>query len=168
MTYPVPAVGTRLTADFLTSMLEISARKTGSTARTSTTVLANDPDLTLAVEANAVYEIRMGLKFTGAVAGGLSFAFSMPAGAAGDTMVSAPRSGGAGGFNEDQMLASTMSGTVGTDAITGGLAGGVILLGTFTTSGTAGNVALQWAQRVSNGTATTMLAGSYLMFKRIG
>lgn len=170
MTYPVPAVGTRLTADFLASMLEVSARKGSATSRTSTTVQAADPDLVVAVDANAVYELVGAIHYTaltGASSGGITFGWTLPAGASGDIVYSGKDTTTSVGNNNDQTLSAAMSGTASFGALASGNTG-FSISGTFITSGTAGSLTFTWAQRTSSVTATTVQANSYIKIKRIG
>lgn len=174
MTYPVTAIGTRLTADFLNSMLPITARKTGTTSRASTIVPAADPDLFLAVEANAVYEFRLiayYIALNGAN-GGISIAFTVPTGATGAISFGA-HDGGAStaSFNQDQQGGTgTITATVNMAGSTSPNVNASVLQGLLVTSSTSGNFTVTWSQLTTgagSATATVMQANSYLTAKRI-
>lgn len=170
MTYPVPAIGSRLTADFLTSMLPISARKASSTSRTTTTVVAVDPELSVAVEANAVYSAKLGIWFTaltGASTGGISITLVGPTGAVGDFVVSGKDTTTSVGNNNDQTFYAALAANFSLGSIATN-PNGTSFDGTFTTSGTSGTFSFQWAQRTSSATATVVLSGSFIQIKRIG
>ena len=53
--YPAISAGTTLTAALLSSMLPTVAWKTGDTSRSSTTTVADDPDLSITVSAAGTY-----------------------------------------------------------------------------------------------------------------
>lgn len=170
MTYPVPAIGTRLTADFLASMLEITARKAGSTSRASTVVLAADPDLVLPVEANAIYTLQCGFWFTaltGASSGGISVTLTGPVGASGDFAISGKDTTVAVGNNNDQQFYAALASNFNLGSIVTN-PNGTIMNGTFATAGTSGSLTFTWAQRTSSATATVLLSGSFMQIKRIG
>jgi hypothetical protein len=170
MTYPVPAVGTRLTADFLTSMLEISVRKAGSTSRASTTVTTADPELVLTVEANAIYSFVCGFWFTaltGASSGGISVTMTGPVGATGDFAISGKDTTTSVGNNNDQQFYAALASNFNLGSIVTN-PNGTIMVGTVAIGATSGSLTFTWAQRTSSATATVLLSGSYMQIKRIG
>lgn len=166
-TYPVPAVGQRLTAEFVASMLPNFVRKTSATARISTTVLAADADIAAAVEANAVYEWEALLVYDSALAADFKWAWTGPAGFAGDMWYGAIlTASAAGAYSDDQngYASVTATATVG-----GGAANveAIRMSGTVSTTGTAGTMTLTWAQGTSTASNTTLRAGSYLKLTRL-
>lgn len=144
------------------------ARKTANTDRTSTTTFADDPDLTLAVEAGAVYDVRAVLSFhsSSQTASDYKFKFTAPASS---TLL-------AGAVFDDN------TGTTLADVVISGLtlnnspSGGIIqtvepwnpvlVLGTLVV-GSAGNFTLQWAQNTSSATVTRLQAHSSLRLTRM-
>lgn len=167
MTYPVPAIGTRLTADFLTSMLQISAKKTGTTARTSTVVVSADPDLVCTVEASAVYSMFYMIRYDADTAGDLRYNFTGPTGTTGSYSASALNSTLSAEASDVNFMRD-----MGTITLAGGLGAGTDAAafgnGLFTTSSTAGSWSLVWAQGTSSATATNLKANSFMQIKRIG
>ncbi|MFF7146037.1 hypothetical protein ACFZB5_33390 [Streptomyces nodosus] len=131
----------------------LSAVKSADTPRT-TAALAADPDLTVSVAANARYLVLATLVWTAATtkeSGGMNAGWVGPSGA---TMAWTDNdSGGA------PTIGSTLNfgGTLGTT-----------LAGVLVTGGTAGTVALRWAQNTANtGTPTVLKSGSGLTLLRV-
>lgn len=141
------------------------ASKAGDTGRTSTTTLADDPDLSVAVSANATYYALVLLRHNSQPAGDLKYTFTGPAGASFDH-VAETLSAAATLFTDDQLFGSAL-----TDIIaSGGIAGVNVPIrceGLLITSGTAGNFKLQWAQNTSNAGASTVRAGSFMLLHRV-
>ncbi len=158
--YPSFFVGQRLTATLLQSGQPNQAWKIASTARQNTTTRTADPDLSLAVEANALYKGEFMLIYSSTSATpGFNWAFTVPSGASGyytysagqtttDTNITFPIASGGG--------PPTVNGTLGL--------GGKFWLDT---SSTAGNLAIAWAQLSSNAAFVTLEAGSWMEFKRV-
>lgn len=165
-TYPVPAVGQRLTAEFVTSMLPQTARKPADTSRASTTTRTADPDLTLPVEANATYALEGCLFYSGLTVQ-MSILWSFPAGAAGRVGYAA-RSTVSTGNVDDVMQTADLNANFNTNTTAGAFLTPMIFSGTFTTAGTAGTLALTWAQVASSATALNMLLNSWMKLTRIG
>lgn len=167
--YPAYFVGQRITATLLQSGTERTAYKTASTARSSTTTRTADPDLSLDVEANALYRL-MGEMFwtSGAVStADWSGAFTGPAGMAGNWSHSSLFNTIATAFNEDQQVARGI-----TDATDGGILANFTastkIGGWVDTAGTAGTFTWTWAQRTSIATSTVLEAYSFITLLRVG
>lgn len=141
------------------------ARKTVDESITSSTTLQNDDSLLLAVEADAVYEIAGTLFYAGNVTGDIKVAFTFPTGA---TLYWAGKGGseadaGYGGVGASRHSASVADASGTATAFTGSTTNlAIFIRALLVTSGTSGNLQLQWAQNTSNGTATTVKVGSYL------
>lgn len=141
--------------------------KSADTGRTSTTTLAADPHLALAVAANATYSLDGFIDYDGVFgAGGLKVDWTLPASA---TMrwsllgnVVADTTQKAVTTTTDQ-TGSLSVGTYGT----GGTHTHTRLCGHVTTAGTAGTMTMRWAQNASNATATTVYAKSWIRLRRI-
>lgn len=169
--YPLINAGQRLTASLVQSLVPLEAYKTAATTRTSTTVLADDPDLTLSLAASAVYDVIFYLHYAAISAAQFKTAWTVPASAT--------------GVRSARGLASTVS-----DSVNGGVGdvrSGVHAFATAVTYGdrnnasnqcfaleearvtttTAGTLAIQWAQVTSNATGSVLSAGSYMRVKRI-
>lgn len=139
--------------------------KGSNTSRTSTTSLSADPHLAASVVASATYMLDGFIDYDGAFgAGGLKLDFTLPAGA---TLRWAVLGNVVSDTTQKYTSNTTASGSlpVGTYG-TGGLHTGAILRGHLTVAATAGTVQLRWAQEVSNATATTVYAGSWLRLLR--
>lgn len=163
-TYPVIVAGMAVTSALLQSMLPQSAVKSTGTARTLTTTLTADPDLTVPVTVGAVYDVELSLVYNGFTTGSgdLKFVWSVPSGAT-----------FAGGFlGIANPLGTTIAPVTGTSTqVSYGNGTGSTLWcmvsGTLFTSSSGGNLALTWAQNTSNATATTLMTGSKLSARRV-
>ncbi|MCW2873342.1 hypothetical protein [Actinacidiphila oryziradicis] len=144
-------------------------RKASSQAVTSSTTMANDNDLFLSVAANATYHVTGIFIFNGASAsaGNFKTGWSAPAGAALDWFMSGQPVGATAGSgsvvtNSKQIADLSSLGTIGTGTnLTG------ILTGLLVTSGTSGTLQFQWAQSATSTTATTLLAGTFVIMRRV-
>jgi hypothetical protein len=146
------------------------ARKLGDTNRSSTTTPSDDPELVIAMVANAVYELEGVLFVTSA---SLTPDFKMningPASSAGWWSSAAPSVGSTSDPDAVRTIASDI-GTITTRSY--GLPTvsdiyGFHIFGMVETAGTAGNLAIQWSQATSNGTATTMKIYSWIRLTRL-
>ncbi len=132
------------------------ARKTADTARSSTTTLANDPHLVVAVVANATYVVTVRIGFNASITGDLKNAFALPAGATSRMFVTAT----ALGYLVDN-TATDIWNVSATNTYAVGY-NGLLIVG-----GTAGNFAFQWAQNVSDAGATNVLTNSFMTLQRV-
>ncbi len=81
MAWPDWEVGDLLTADEMNDRQEISVYKTALETRTSTTTLANDSELSVAVRAGFIYLIRSVVNYSAAADGiDLRYGWSVPTG----------------------------------------------------------------------------------------
>lgn len=161
--FPVITAGEVVTSPLLQSMLVQRAIKTSNTSRSTNTTLTADPVLTIPVVASATYDFELSLLYNGAAtnAGDLKFQLSAPSGAtfAGwDLAVTNPLGTGIGSVTLSTVVVSYGNGT--------GNPLGCMVSGTLFTSGTAGNLVLNWAQNTSSGTATTLMTGSKMSAAR--
>ena len=159
------SVGDVLTAaDMDAWAVPLAAIKSADTARSNTTI-ANDPDLQVTVAASAQYDIRACIRYKGGTNGSsdAQFQINVPASSSGFWMIQRINiSGLAVGFADANFGSPLNAGTNGT-----GNTMQAILSGSITTTNT-GTVAVAWAQNISNGTATTVMANSTLVLQRIG
>jgi hypothetical protein len=141
----------RLPAAQLPIVGQVTAvRKANDTSVTSNATPASDPDLSIAVAANAVYDVELACAWTN---GGGGFRCTW-AGPTGVTMVWTDNDG-VGVTSIGGMV--TFNGTTGTT-----------FKGTLTTGATAGTLNFQWAQNTANAAATILRAGCALKLIRLG
>jgi hypothetical protein len=137
------------------------ARKTADESVTSSTTLQDDNHLLFAIGVSEIWMAEASLYYTSGTTGDLKFAWSVPSGATGTHSYV--------GFDISIVFNSDVSTTLSTPLSVGG--SGAIRLAQLraiiVNSTNAGNVTLQWAQNVSDGTATTVLTNSVLLAHRI-
>jgi len=142
-----------------TAVMHLHARKTADESIASSTTLQDDDTLQLAVGANEIWAVRYVLKMTIPITPQAKMAFTFPA--SGDISVSGTEFNAAG-----TMVKITFQGTTtptATQDFLGSTANRTIMLeGTFVNAGTPGTLILQWAQNVSNASATIMKTNSSL------
>jgi hypothetical protein len=148
----------------------VGSRKTyvkpSDQSKASTTTLSADSFFaTMALEANATYVVDGMLQLSGATNGSGDFKMTLsgPAGAtgffsSGGTTTTSPTT------FEGTAIPLGSSRTVGTNGTTDMAAH---MVATITTSATAGNLALTWAQSTSSATATILRGGSWLRLERV-
>lgn len=167
--YPTYSAGQRLRASLLRSAQPQAVRKTADESRAATTALADDTHLIFAAEANAVYTMYGWVKYFADPAPDIKMQFTVPTGCLGEWAWIMPGqatvAGSVNGYavrteSNDVNAVRTGYGTSDTQQNTP-------VSGIFRMSTTPGNIALQWAQNVSNATATTLFTDSWLMFQRI-
>lgn len=134
-------------------------RKTADESVTSSTTLQNDDHLTVAIGASQVMAIRYILFVDAGATGDLKLGLSVPAGGTYRC--------GAGHVSNNVSSSFAVQATSTTSISVGGLGAGTIyeyvLDCTVVNSTTPGNVVLQFAQDVSDGTATTLKTNSVAM-----
>jgi hypothetical protein len=168
MPIPIWSIGQVLAASDVNSwFVAKSVVKTANTSYTSTTTLANDPDLVVPVAANSQYIVTAFLLFQAAhtVAGDLKWDFTIPASATFTYQVLHNEGGGSPLNNSvNQYLNTTVGFAAGQDAANSTLT----LWGTVITGATAGNVQWRIAQQTSNTTATIIRNSSFLKLDKAG
>lgn len=143
-------------------------RKAAAESVVSSATRQNDDELLFAVGASESWVFEMLLVMDGVTGGDFSMAFTAPAGASGaygtiglgtpvTSIADPPR----------VQYASLTSGSTDHGTIAFGTQSVVFVRGTVVTAAAAGNVQLQWAQHTSNATATRLLAGSYLVARKV-
>lgn len=143
------------------------ARKTGDTSRTNNTITA-DPELTIPVVANAVYELEGMLFITSAsLTPDVSIQMDGPASSAGLWQSIAPPTAA----TTDDSTVRTIANSYGSPRTyglqTASQIFGFPINGMLETAGTAGNFVLSWAQATTNATATTMKTYSWIRLTRV-
>lgn len=140
--------------------------KTADQAVTSSTTLVDDAHLSASVEANAVYKVILALNATGATAGDIKLAWSVPSGSdTGGRWLQGPA---ASQDPASPALMEVRAALWATERSYGmsGTAASIIEHGLLQTGATPGTLQLRWAQNNSNGTATTVLTRSNLWISR--
>jgi hypothetical protein len=143
------------------------ARKPGNTSRASTTVLAADPDLTVALPANATYVVRGLIIYDADAAGDMMMDVNVPAGSTSTWM---GQGAGTGVSAVTAQVFVTTTAGAGAPAFGGLGAGtnlGVPIEGIIRTAGTAGNYVIRWAQNSSNAVPTIFKTDSFILLTRV-
>jgi hypothetical protein len=167
-TYPTILAGQRITSGLLTSMLPNIIYKAQNEDRTSTTTLTADSELSIDLEANAVYFIDMEIHYA-ADTGQFKTTWSVPTGATGNRSSLGAASNATSYDNVDGRFGVHNYGTevpMG-DRNNSGNQVVAIERSIITTSTTAGSLTLMWAQNVSSATITRVAAGSFIIAHRI-
>lgn len=145
-------------ASISTGLVTTAIVKAADETVTTSTTLQADDELTIAVSASSVYLVEGRLYVDSTAAGDFRMKLDAPAGATGDYDVQNP---------------VTVSSSIGTayGADTGSLASsaatdGFIIQGILRVAGTAGNLALSWAQGTSSG-STLVKANSWLKLTKV-
>jgi hypothetical protein len=150
-----------LASDVNNWFVPIAAFKTNPTARTSTTISA-DPDLSISVVSNSVYEISALINFQNV--GGtsaISWNFAIPSGTNTSGYGAAYPIPGPTFAEWGNTWTATQSA-----AASDNLSHGMIIRGTLITSSTSGLLTFQWACNAASGTIS-VFAGSHLVARRI-
>lgn len=145
--------------------------KAAHTDRPSTTTLTDDPDLTMPLDANAVYVVEFHLHYAATDTARFRTAWTVPASAVGTrssvgpdqgVILSSTSAGGAGRWGVHNFGTTATYGT--RDSATNQCA--AVEEATVITT-TAGTCALQWSQVTSSATATRLAQGSWMRAVRL-
>ncbi len=142
-------------------------RKTADTSRTSTTTMANDPDLTFSVDGSSTYLVELILVYSGDAAGDFKSNWSLPSNASANMWIL--------GQPTSQPERDTTTMRTGVHTATGdvtlGCTGPTWWNGASMTmyliTDSSGTVTLRWAQNASNATATIIRAGSLIKITKL-
>lgn len=154
----------------------VAVVKPADTARNTTTTVADDPDLVLALAASSTYRILAMIVFGGANMavntdpGGLKWTFTVPASATGQYISTHQNaSGNVSGMYQNSWPDTSATSPAAASAATQGTGNfmGLGITGLLAVAGTAGNLTFRWAQLNSSGTNTTVKAQSFLEAQRI-
>jgi len=164
---PVWTVGEVLSAADVNSwFVPVVVFKAADEGPITTTTLQNDNELILPVAAGASYLLDGYLIATGNTigSGDLKIGFTVPSGAS-FRFTSLGYS-----LTSTATLAQSAARSSGTasNGVDGSAASPVWVRGNVITTSTAGNLTLQWAENTGNATGTSVLAGSWLMLRRVG
>lgn len=146
----------------------VFARKAGDTSRLNTTAQVADPDLVLAVQANATYEVSGMLNFDGSSTGDYAQNFTGPAGA---TLTVNTLGQGTGATGQEGTVFTGRS-ALGTARSFGCTSAATIftiqISGVLVVGGTAGSLTLNWAQNALDAVVPTILrANSSITLRRV-
>lgn len=138
------------------------AYKPSDTTRNNTNTLADDPHLTLAVEANTVYEMEALLFGDATTTADMKFGFTGPSGAtlhwaSGSGAVNASSSGSALDQARKTLAQSAVWGGIGAASVWAARPQGTLIVG-----GTAGGFTMQWAQNTAEVSDAILREGSRL------
>lgn len=138
----------------------------GDTSRASNTTLTNDPDLSLAVDANKKYEVAVRLQYLATNTPNLKISFTVPGSTtfAGEIIAI-----GTGGSVTTINAIDAGNPVTATYHIAGvsPFDGAIKVSGILTTAGTGGNFTLQWAQDTSSAATTIIRGGSSMLLRRV-
>lgn len=173
VTYPTFPTGREPSAAEIQVLLGKFASKPTNQSVTSSVTFVNDNDLKVTVENGATYYVEVNLFATGAgsaTAGDIQLRWTTPGGNMsfgwmGLTNSVAYGTNTAGSVNSVQFFDSTTTTTAsayGTPSVNK-----TLIMGRGTYACTAdGTLQLQWTQRVSSATSTTLTAGSNIVVRR--
>ncbi|MGQ4349681.1 hypothetical protein [Streptomyces sp. SAS_275] len=175
MRYPVIYAGQRVTGTLMSSMLPDIITKNSTLTRASTTTLTDDPDLVATLDANAFYHIVFYIHYAALDVSQIQTAWTTPSGASGVRSASGAAwtlAGGAataaaadGGYSRAGVHGYTTAVRYGTRNSASNQC--VAVEESYLSTASAGTLALQWAQGVSNASATSLSAGSTLHVRRL-
>jgi hypothetical protein len=151
-------------ADVNSWFVPLVAIKGSDQSVTSSTVLVGDLALFLPLAANCSYEIRAGINYEGGTQGSSDFqwSFSPPGGS---NFHYQGRYLDTGGNPQLPYLTGTSTNHAGTNG--GGNIRTFGVSGLIQVSSTAANLSFNFSQNTSNGTATTVHAGSWMIAQRV-
>ncbi|MEV1049673.1 hypothetical protein [Streptomyces sp. NPDC049887] len=148
-------------------MIPLDALKGSSTSRASTTTVTADPELSVDVEANAEYVLDAYIRYSGSTAADITIQFTGPSGS----------SGSYGGYMLDigetveagakRSIRTPINSARDVGCISTSTAMVMLIKGRLIVGGTAGAFSFDWAQRVSNGTATVVESDSWFSVRRV-
>lgn len=173
--YPQVRAGQKVTGALLESMLPLTVRKTSDTSRTSTTPSA-DPELQVAVEANAVYVMRGILYVYASVITDLQLDWSAPTGSDGswgavalpEENLTTPAPSNSAAVKTVGTVTITNARAYGVDAAGAGSPGTIHVQSLLITGSTAGTYSVDWSVQSGAPAATlTMMTDSYITLQRI-
>jgi hypothetical protein len=166
--YPAIAAGQRITTNLLNAMIPVVIDKPSATSRSSTTTVADDPDLTYTLGANGMYLVEFYIKYsTPGPSGtaGFKTQWTVPSGASGNRTCMGPGSSQNDGGADNISMHSGVHGytTAETYGSRGTSTNQLLAIETsIVTTTSSGACALQWAQQTSNASATSVAVDSFM------
>lgn len=149
------------------STLSNYAFKVGTTTRANTTTVADDPDLRMFLQPNSTYFVEFFLTVAAIAAEDIKTAWSVPAGVLSTTKRVIGPGSAALENNADNIAVRLATHVYATTVLYNGVRNSLALqfqvqeVGIVRTGGTAGYVALQWAQGTTGATGATVNADSF-------
>ena len=143
-------------------------RKSTDTARTNTTVSADDPSLSFFAEANSTYLVQTYILYSATAATDIKVSWSVPSGAAGlrwvlgEAVAQTDHNAATMRTAVHQVVTEVPIGAHTTGLYTGALDSMVINIGS-----TAGNVTFRFAQNTASTDAVTVRAGTVMIYQKI-
>jgi len=129
---------------------------------TSSAVLQNDDALVVALLANSVYWVDLLLVIDAGGTPDIQIGFTGPSGTTLALAAHSIQTGGATDGDTKLVVVNALSTGFPFGGLGAGVISGLLASGRVSVGGTPGNLQLQWAQNVSNATATIVKAGSVL------
>lgn len=168
--YPAIRAGRRMTEALLEEMIPTFIYKPGHTDRTSTTTVTLDPDLQVAVAADAVYFVEFWLWPAAFLASDFRSEWSVPSGASGFKAVLGPGSSASDGSANNVAMRCGVHG-FDTEVVYSGVRDStgsfqVVEWGVVTTDD-AGTLGLSWAQGTSGASASRLSIHSNMTVTRL-
>lgn len=168
--WPFYTAGQKATAADLAAAQPLIAYKTASTDRSSTVTFTDDPELTFALAANAVYIVEFFMFYAGNT-GLMQTKWTVPSGSSGNRSAMGPGSAAVDANSNNISMRSgvhayataVLYGNRGTGSLNQSIAVETALVTTLT----SGTCAISWTQGTSNAAATRMGAGSWARALRI-
>ena len=154
---------------FTTRLVPVFVRKAANQTVTSSTTLANDNHLALALSASATYLVDLFLIVDGSTTGDFKMGWTFPTGATGDWTINAINTGAGAAATSGSITRAAIALASSENAGAAGAGTKLILQprGLVVTSTTAGTLQLQWAQNTSDATGTVVYAGSWMRLERV-
>jgi len=142
--------------------------KTGDTSRSNTATLADDPDLQFSIGANETWAFEIMVFHTiGTATPDIQVALNGPINGPSVLRAHAESYPGGGTAPSNGVLITAYATPFAIDYGSSPINSLVTIRGAVKNGPTAGTFSLQWAQRVSNATATTVQAGSYMVAHQV-
>lgn len=141
----------------------VTALKADDTSRTTDATPTEDPDLQLAVAANATYALDGYLNFEGGTQGASDLQIALHS--VGSLRYECIHNDSSGAIGVGISYAGGATVVLGTNGA--GSLRAASIRGTVINASGAGTLFLSWAQNTSNATATILHAGSWLSLRRI-
>lgn len=154
-------------SDLASAATDGVVRKAADESVTSSTTMQDDDELLVALDANSHYIFHALISYDASTTGDIKMQFTVPSGASGRRHSLHAQSTATSCSSSAQ---STWGGPITTAITSIGGTGAVceaLIDGYVSTSGTSGNLRLQFAQDVSDATASIVKAGSFIQWRKL-
>jgi hypothetical protein len=147
----------------MNALPHLIVRKTADQSKVSDTTLADDNTLALTVATNEIWLITLYLLYEGSSTGDFKYAFTFPSGTLGGTCVWYDQTNTLGVTNSYFYATTSPSAAKNLTGQASGITVGPVPINMlYVGGGVGGSVKFQWAQNVSDATATIVKANSTL------